>query len=258
MLKKRFVNLARRLLESKSGYRLRNFVVRDTLARVETVTHESNLIRLCRPNPTIMWRNTTFSTKEPETLSWISSFSESAVLWDVGANIGLYSVYAGLQGTQVVAFEPSPFNLEFLTRNVNLNGLQEIVTVMPIAVGIAGHRFATLSGKNMNWGHSKNQFEAEAKVGSRGSNPWQIRTTGVALSDVISLFGLPSPSHIKIDVDGIELQILESAGEVLRSVESVLVEINGVEEGRRIGEVLTHAGLKLAGSGRVNQIWNRS
>ena len=258
MSNKVLIDLARRLLESKSGYRLRNFVVRDTLARVETVVHDSHLIRLCRPNPTIMWRNSTFSTKEPDTLAWIDSFSESSVLWDIGANIGLYSIYAGLQETQVVAFEPSPFNLEFLTRNVNLNGLQEVVTVMPIAVGIAIHRYATLSGKNMNWGHSKNQLEAEAKVGSRGSNPWQIRTVVVALCDVVSLFGLPSPSHIKIDVDGIELQILESAGEALRSVESVLVEINGVEEGRRIGEILTHAGLQLAKSGRVNQIWNRT
>lgn len=258
MLKKSSIGLARRLLESKAGDRLRNFVVRDTLARVETVTHDSHLIRLCRPNPTIRWRNSTFSTKEPETLAWIDGFSEPSVLWDIGANIGLYSIYAGHHGHQVVAFEPSPFNLEFLTRNVNLNGLQEVVTVMPLAIGVAGHRHATLSGKNMNWGHSKNQFEAEAKAGSRGSSPWQIRTVGVALCDVTWLFELPSPSHIKIDVDGIELQILQSAGEVLRSVESVLVEINGVEEGHRIGEILTRAGLRLANSGRVNQIWNRT
>lgn len=256
-LKKSCVNLARRLLESKAGFRLRNFVVRDTLARVEIVVHDSQSIRLCRPNPTIQWRNRTFSTKEPETLAWIDSFSGSSVLWDIGANIGLYSIYAGIRKVRVVAFEPSPFNLEFLTRNVNLNSLQEVVTVMPIAVGIFGQRYATLSGKNMNWGHSKNQFEADAKKDSRASSPWHIRTVGIALCDVTSLFKLPNPSHIKIDVDGIELQILESAGDVLRNVESVLVEINGIEEGVRIGEILANAGLKLAKSGRVNQIWKR-
>lgn len=258
MLKKGAVGIARRLLKTRAGYRLRNFVVRDALAKVETVVHKSQIIRLCGPNPTIKWRNSTFSTKEPETLEWIDGFSGSSVLWDIGANIGLYSIYAGLRKVQVVAFEPSPFNLEFLTRNVNLNGLHNIVTVMPISVGMRDQRFASLSGKNMNWGHSKNQFESEVKSGDRGSSTWQIRTVGIALRDVTSIFGIPKPNFIKIDVDGIELQILESAGEVLDSVESVLVEINGLEEGRRIGEILTAAGLKLVKTGRVNQIWSRS
>lgn len=252
------VRLARRLLRTKLGYRLRNFVVREALSNVESIVHQSTVMRLSSPSARVEWRNRTFSWKEPETLEWIDGFSQSAILWDVGANVGLYTVYAALGKSQVVAFEPSPFNLELLARNVNLNDLQELVTIVPLAIGPSGHPNSKLSGENMDWGHSQNQFRQNLNTGGIGDSPWQIKTIGLPLDDVVSLFELPSPSHIKIDVDGIELQILESAGEVLRSVESVLVEINGVEEGRRIGEVLTHAGLKLAGSGRVNQIWNRS
>ena len=38
----------------------------------------------------------TYATKEPETLQWIDEFEKGSVLWDIGANIGLLSVHAGL------------------------------------------------------------------------------------------------------------------------------------------------------------------
>ena len=35
-------------------------------------------------------------TKEPGTIAWIEGFTEDDVFWDVGANVGLYSLYAGI------------------------------------------------------------------------------------------------------------------------------------------------------------------
>ena len=35
-----------------------------------------------------------FSTREPETLVWIDSFAHGEVLWDIGANVGAYTLYA--------------------------------------------------------------------------------------------------------------------------------------------------------------------
>ena len=52
-------------------------------------------------------------TKEPETLDWIDTMAEGSALVDVGANVGLYSVYAAkARKCQVYAFEPSVFNLD--------------------------------------------------------------------------------------------------------------------------------------------------
>ena len=46
------------------------------------------------PNSLCQYRVKSFSSKEPKTLDWIDSFEDNAVVWDVGANIGLYSIYA--------------------------------------------------------------------------------------------------------------------------------------------------------------------
>ena len=81
------------------------------------------------PNELNYFRVNTFSSKEPETLDWIDTLKPGTVLWDIGANIGLYSVYAAKRGLEVVSFEPSVFNLELLARNINLNHLEKEITI---------------------------------------------------------------------------------------------------------------------------------
>ena len=51
------------------------------------------------PNSVVQWRVNTFFSKEPETLEWIDNFKffKDGVFWDIGANIGLYSIYASLK-----------------------------------------------------------------------------------------------------------------------------------------------------------------
>ena len=47
------------------------------------------------PNQLLEWRVNTCLTKEPETIEWIDGFEnkENLIFWDIGANIGLYSIY---------------------------------------------------------------------------------------------------------------------------------------------------------------------
>src|SRR3990167_8176822 len=87
------------------------------------------------PNALCHYRAKTFSTKEPETLQWIDNIPEKSVFWDIGANIGLYSLYAAKRRhCRVWAFEPSVFNLELLARNIFLNKLTYQICIVPIAL----------------------------------------------------------------------------------------------------------------------------
>ena len=87
------------------------------------------------PNALCRYRASSFATKEPETLDWIDALPSGAILWDIGANVGLYSVYAAIKrDTQVYAFEPSVFNLEQLERIIHLNKLQRRITIVPVAL----------------------------------------------------------------------------------------------------------------------------
>ena len=71
------------------------------------------------PNFLTNWRVDTYFSKEPETLEWIDSFDmkEKLIFWDIGANIGLYSIYNSLKHPKstTIAFEPSSLNLRILT-----------------------------------------------------------------------------------------------------------------------------------------------
>jgi len=73
------------------------------------------------PSFTEMWRAETLFIKEPETIAWIDNFSPHSTLWDFGANVGTYTLYAAKNGHFVVAIEPSSREYEILGKNIALN-----------------------------------------------------------------------------------------------------------------------------------------
>ena len=87
------------------------------------------------PNDIIKWRLDSLFSKEPETLEWIDSFEsnkgEDIIFWDIGANIGLYSIYAAQKHKNIIiySFEPSTSNLRVLSRNISINELQNKIII---------------------------------------------------------------------------------------------------------------------------------
>src|SRR5512139_1901242 len=73
------------------------------------------------------YRWDTFWTKEPETIAWIDSFEPGACFWDIGANVGVYSLYAASldRGLDIYAFEPAEPNFQQLARNKEHNRVRD-------------------------------------------------------------------------------------------------------------------------------------
>ena len=81
------------------------------------------------------FRVRTLFTKEPETIEWIKSFSKSDVFLDVGANIGIYSLYASIvHGLKVIAVEPMISNFYLLSLNLERNPTADVLP-LPIWLG---------------------------------------------------------------------------------------------------------------------------
>ena len=60
--------------------------------------------------------------REPETIDWIDGFEVPCTFWDIGANVGAYTLYAALRpGISTLAFEPSPASYAALCRNIEVN-----------------------------------------------------------------------------------------------------------------------------------------
>ena len=77
-------------------------------------------IRFYCPSKISSFRVKTFFTKEPETLNWINeNGAENKVLYDLGANMGIYTIYYAKKfKSDVFAFEPSFKNLDLLMKNI--------------------------------------------------------------------------------------------------------------------------------------------
>ena len=97
--------------------------------------NKSVFLDLGTPNEICKYRALTFSSKESETLEWIDQFGGEGAFFDVGSNIGIFSLYfAKCYNNNVYAFEPSVFNLIQLANNININKLSERIEILPFAL----------------------------------------------------------------------------------------------------------------------------
>lgn len=230
------------------------------------IQHKGVRMIFTTPNSLCRYRVESFSTKEPDTLEWIEEMPIGSILWDIGANVGLYSIYAAMaRDCKVFAFEPSVFNLELLARNINLNKAQQKIVIMPIALtDKIGSSLFNMS--STAWGGALSTFgEDFDQHGDVLQSTFQYETMGISMTDAHNLLKIPLPKYIKVDVDGIEHFILRGGFEILKIVESVLIEIDDdfVEQAEESIRILQNVGLTLLrkcrlGSGnQYNQWWVR-
>lgn len=209
-----------------------NYINRQ-VSEINHITNDNKSINLSlfTPNGITLYRANTFSIKEPETLEWIEEFGvNDAILIDVGANVGLYSIYHALvNNSKAIAFEPSFTNLRLLVKNININQCQNLISVMsnPLSNSLSMNKFIygsleegdALSSFGVKFGYDGNEINEELS----------INVLGMSLDWILeNKFIENSPYFVKIDVDGIEHIILEGAEKTLLSsnCKSVLVEVN--------------------------------
>jgi FkbM family methyltransferase len=180
------------------------------------------------PSYAPVMRAKTLLTKEPETLAWIDSFNKGDVFWDVGANVGVYSLYAALRGHTVYSFEPAPGNYYLLSRNVEINGFSERMSSFCLAFNDES-RVDTFYMSTTELGGACSSFgEAIDFKGETYSAEFKQSMLGFTIDGFIQQFGPVFPTHLKIDVDGIEKKILKGAPRTLEDprLKSVLIELN--------------------------------
>jgi precorrin-6B methylase 2 len=86
-------------------------------------------LRFCVPNERAVFRVETIETKEPKTVEWIRNLPPNSTLWDIGANIGIYSAYAAAYGHKVVAVEADEGHIKALAQSAALSDLDGIKVV---------------------------------------------------------------------------------------------------------------------------------
>ena len=170
--------------------------------------------------------------KEPEMVRWIeNTLKPGDVLYDIGANVGAYSLVAAKyhQGkVKIYAFEPSFLNFVQLSKNIFTNQVQGCLTPMQIALSDET-TLGTFNYSNLTTGGALHAFgQAVDYKGDAFVPVYKQEVFSYTMDDLIKSFKIAGPNHIKMDVDGIEFKILKGATQTLRnpSLKSVIIELD--------------------------------
>jgi FkbM family methyltransferase len=190
---------------------------------IETITFMGAEVKYHTPNSKTKNRVHTIWTKEPLTIEWLKTFDHHTVMLDVGANVGMYTMLGASRGAMVYSLEAERKNYELLVNNITLNqftaqahhvgaldrvGTSEI-HIHKLEVGSALHSV----GESVDWNLQPKQ--------SRETQ--QVNTITV---DQFCQDQACTPTHIKIDVDGMEHLVIQGAEHTIRQAHSVLIELN--------------------------------
>jgi len=171
-----------------------------------------------------------FLGKEPQTIQWIQkNLSPDDVFLDVGANVGVFSLYTGKRistAGHVYACEPHLPTATQLLKNVAINGLADRISVIAVAVsGTDG--FIPFRIKRWREGASGSQLQVDGCPPMKSSVAVKLKCA-ITIDTMVDNSVIRPPTLIKIDTDGIEIPIAQGMSRLLtseRRPKSILIEI---------------------------------
>ena len=228
------------LLELKNGINLTgrmDYARHDIFLHVDSLTEQGTRLHSCQ--------------KEPDTVEWIETFMKAGdIFYDVGANVGAYSLVAAKYfagAVKIYSFEPAFLNFSQLSKNIFLNKCQG--TVVPLSIALSDKTtIGEFNYHDLVPGGALHTFgEAVDYKGDRFTPVYSQPVLSYRMDDLVEQFKIPGPTHIKIDVDGIEKAVLEGAQTILSgsTLRSVIVELEEGPGEREITELLVGNGFKL-------------
>ena len=185
-----------------------------------------------RANPDVVSFNVRLEKRwkdcDPLLALWRRAGGDStSVFLDIGANIGTCSLLMLAAGVRVVAFEPLPTNLHYLTRSLFLQDAsrwRSRLSLYPVGVGRAASEHTAFSEKD-NAGNTVLDVPIHAQ--NHGET---VRIRIVRLDDVLWPDPRVPPPIIavaKIDVQGYEMEALSGAQRLIaaRAIRSIHTEV---------------------------------
>ena len=168
--------------------------------------------------------------KEPETIDWLRrQLRPDDVFLDVGANIGTFSIFAATQMTgsgHVYAIEPHLPTATQLLQNIAVNKLDARASVLSIAASDVDG-FAPFRYKRWGEGASGSQLGVDGAPSIRDHVGTELKASA-RIDTLIARGHMRPPNLVKIDTDGIEMQVLSGMENLLRGADrprSLMVEV---------------------------------
>lgn len=153
-----------------------------------------------------------------------SIIDRRTLVWDIGANVGFYTLMASKKAARVIAVEPLPENVHYLEKHILLNRVTN-VEILHAAVGHERGRQSFCEGENRSTGHL-------------GSGTYEVDV--VTLDSMWEQFG--APDVIKIDVEGAEYSVLQGGEHCLASHPVIFLATHSPDLTQQCSSMLSSAG----------------
>ncbi|MBU2101092.1 FkbM family methyltransferase [Candidatus Micrarchaeota archaeon] len=144
--------------------------------------------------------------------------NKTSVVFDIGAQIGIFSVFIAGKARKIFSFEPVPENFELLEENIKLNGLEEKVKTFNLAVSSKKGKEKIFLNSNNSGGHS---------IFGKGSF---IEVNSVDLKEIFEENRIEECDLLKIDVEGAEYNILYALPEkFFQRIKQIVMECHEID-----------------------------
>ncbi len=163
---------------------------------------------------------------------------KNMVVYDIGGFEGIFTIFfarAVGQAGRVLTFEPNPLNLEVIRNNVAINHFRN-VTIFPIGVGKEKVQTTMSFDPNSTATGSLNPHIRNYIQQQKGTLTIPIKVD--AIDNLFKQHHLPPPDFVKIDVEGMELDVLTGITNILEKFKPKLfIEIHGLNEQKKLQNV---------------------
>lgn len=157
---------------------------------------------------------------------WIDSIPKGSIFYDLGANLGWFSLYAAELGLETYAIEADKNNYVGLLENINENPNIKNIQTFNCAIANEDRKFNFRTKNDKIGSHNKTldieEFSASEEI---VVNDIVYEVDGYTLGSIIKNNNLPNPTHIKVDIDGSEYLFLKGIKNELKNCEEIMIEL---------------------------------
>ncbi|MES2597883.1 MAG: FkbM family methyltransferase [Verrucomicrobiota bacterium] len=205
-----------------------------------------------------MRRNRSMWLRPPLTHEWYPLAALKAVVkpgdvvWDVGANLGLYArwLVTHLKAGRVCSFEPMSENISELKHNLELGAVTDKVQVVPWALSdVDGEVEFQVDDMQSASGAVSSVCDGKASKAraALGLPPKTEKVTSRTIDSILDKGELPAPDVLKIDIEGAERMLLDGGTRFFSNSPACLVlETHGLEVSKSCLEFLFDHGFQVA------------
>lgn len=194
---------------------------------IKKIKFKKKIVKFYITNEMTAARAFLFGKKEKEVYDFIDKYlKEKHIFFDVGANVGVFSIYAGLyKNSKCFAFEPEYSNLFLLKKNIILNKLEDKISIFPCSISNKND-FSTLHLSSKEDGSALHSTSKENIIFT-DENSRVVMKIGTVNSSIDHFVNLTRiyPDMLKIDTDGAEFMILKGAKKTLQTLKYLAIEM---------------------------------